>query len=504
MFDRPHDRSSSPPLNAARSARSAATPRSHAAPQPTPPSPGETLRRPPGLGSILKALGSLLPGRARRRSALGREPAAGRVLLPWREDSLRTYPSVGLTPSRALALVQMADAGSPAQLFELFREMLQKWPRLAAVEATRRLALTGLEWEIVPAIAPRTAPAAGAAPSADAARWDQGGRDVRPPQASAALHARAADLCVEALQRLDSFDAALRHLAQAIGTGLAVAELVWEDGRLIDMTPVPYSRLVCDPHAPWRLRVRTQEEPTWGVALDEQPSKWVVHCPAAQPGRPFDGGLLRASLLMFLAQNLSFKDWLIASQAAGMPVRIARYEPGTPEADKQQILKMLEALGADAVAAVSKNVEVQLLESRRSGDGPYRDLQDYCNTEITILWLGQHLTTDMGDSGSRAAAEVHDRVREDLLVQDIADEGATIRRDVLTPIVRAALGGDAPPPRFRRALAQAIDTRALAQTLAVAVNELGMAVPSEWAHRALGIPPRAGAVDAVLPGRGSR
>ncbi len=504
MFGRPHDSSSPPPTGADRPARSVATPPAHAAPHPWPTSPGEKLRRPPGLGSILKALGSLLPGRARRRTALGREPAAGRVLLPWREDSLRTYPTIGLTPSRALSLLQTADAGSPAQLFELFREMLQKWPRLAAVEATRRLALTGLEWEIMPAIAPSSARPPGAVRSAGAARSDRVERDSRQPEQSSEVHTRAADLCVEALQRLDSFDAALRHLAQAIGTGVAVAELVWEDGRLIDVTPVPYSRLVCDPHEPWRLRVRTQDEPTWGVALDEQPSKWVVHCPAAQPGRPFDGGLLRASLLMFLAQNLSFKDWLIASQAAGMPVRIARYEPGTPEPDKQQILKMLEALGTDAVAAISKNVEVQMLESRRSGDGPYRDLQDYCNTEITILWLGQHLTTDMGDSGSRAAAEVHDRVREDLLVQDIADEGATIRRDVLTPMVRAVLGADAPTPRFRRALSQAIDTRALAQTLAVAVNELGMAVPADWAHRALGIPPRDGAIGAVLPGRGTR
>ena len=98
------------------------------------------------------------------------------------------------------------------------------------------------------------------------------------------------------------------------------------------------------------------------------------------------------------------------------------------------------------------------------------------------------LTTDLRTSGSRAAAEIHDRVREDLLVDDIADEGQSIGRDLLTPIVQARLGGDVPVPGFRRSLVQAVDTKVLVETLAVAVNELGLAVPRRWVHQALGIP----------------
>ncbi len=416
----------------------------------------------------LRLLGDAL-GAWRRRRQAHRQP----VVRPWREDWLRTYPSVGLTPSRALAILQAADAGSPATQFELFDEMLQKWPRLAAVEATRRLALTGLEWEVLP-----------------------------PPIVGAPRAARraeeAADFCREVLLGLDRLPEVLDHLAGAAGHGVAVVELIWERSRLVDMIPVPGSRITSDPHEPWRLRVRTEEEPALGVALDEQPLKWIVHRPRCRPGRNFDGGLLRASVLLYVAQNLSFKDWLIYSQVAGMPVRVARFEPGTPEADKQQLLKMLEALGTDAVAAVSKNVELQLLESTRGGDKPYQALQDYCNTEITILWLGQHLTTDVRANGSRAAAEIHDRVREDLLVDDIADEGQTIRRDVLRPLVLARFDDGTPVPMFRRSLIQSFDSARLATTLSAAVRELGLRVPRRWAHRALGIPEAVGA-EAVLP-----
>jgi phage gp29-like protein len=149
---------------------------------------------------------------------------------------------------------------------------------------------------------------------------------------------------------------------------------------------------------------------------------------------------------------------------------------------------MLERLGTDAVAVLSRAFDLEFIEPTRSGPQPYQALQDYCNTEVTILWLGQHLTTDIRTSGSRAAAEIHDRVREDLLVDDIADEGRTLRRDVLTPLVRAQLGDDVPVPHFRRSLIQSADTKVLADTLAVAVGQMGLRVPRRWAHQALGIP----------------
>src|SRR5262245_59176850 len=89
--------------------------------------------------TILRALGSLLPrrgsaGAAGSRSGGGSrphsQPPPSQIVRPWREDAFRAYPTVGLTPSKALAFLQSADGGHPAVMFELFREMLQKWPRL--------------------------------------------------------------------------------------------------------------------------------------------------------------------------------------------------------------------------------------------------------------------------------------------------------------------------------------------------------------------------------------
>lgn len=409
---------------------------------------------------MLGALGSLLgPGGRRRRDA-------GRLVAPWREDAARGYPSVGLTPSRALAILQNADGGAPEMLFELFRDMVQKWPRLAAVEATRRLALTGLEWDIF------------------AGGRRDGPIENRPTiRQQTTINADAvAAFCRDTLDSIENFDGVLDHLAAAIGFGVSVVEIVWDRGRVVALEPVPWSRLVADALEPWRLRIRTEDEPSVGVAADEHPAKFIVHRPRAALGRLFDGGLMRSSLLLYLAQNTSFKDWLTYSQIAGMPVRVAQFEPGTPEAERRALLRVLETLGTEAAAVMSKAVELRLLESGRS-DKPYQALQEYCNTEVTILWLGQHLTTDIKNSGSRAAAEVHDRVREDLLVDDMRDEAATLRRDLLRPMVEARFGPAAAIPEFRRSLVESIDTKTLAQTLAVASRELRMRVPQarHWA-----------------------
>ena len=215
-----------------------------------------------------------------------------RVIRPWAEDSFATHPTAGLTPGRATALLNAADAGEPEQQFEFYGEMLRKWPRLAAVENTRRLALSGMNWALRPG--------------------DSGGANGRlRAQAEA-----AAEYCREQLEELERFTEALDYLVGAIGFGVAAAELVWDRGQLIEIVPVPFSRLVTDAREPWRLCVRTAEAPGHGVPLDEQPFKWVLHRPRPQPGRMFAGGLLRPTALLFLAQNLSFKDWLVFSQIA--------------------------------------------------------------------------------------------------------------------------------------------------------------------------------------------
>jgi phage gp29-like protein len=397
-------------------------------------------------------------------------------VFPRREDSVRDYPSAGLTPSRLLAILKDADDGSLSAPMQLFEEMEEKDAHLYSVANTRRLALTGLGWQVLSA--------------ADVVEGiDRGAAD------------EAAAYCREVLFSLDALDDVLQHLSLAIGRNIALAEIIWDvaggELRPVDLVPVDFTRIVFDETD--KPRILTQDEPRDGIELP--PNKFVVHTPHSVSGHPQRGGLLRVTAMVYLAKNLALKDWMIFAEVFGMPVRIARYEPSATAEEKRELLKMLESLGSNAAGIFSRAIELQVIEASRGSPGPpYRQLVEFLNREMSKAWLGQTLTTETTEQGgSFAASRIHELVRQDVLADDIRKESQTVRRGLLGPAARLQFGPDVPVPYFRRKLKQAEDTSQLVEVLDAAVNRLGIAVPLSWAHEALGVP-RAEANEARVPG----
>lgn len=412
---------------------------------------------------------------ALRQVSNGR-PGVGQVIAPRREDSARDYPSAGLTPSRLSAILREADDGSLASAMQLFEEMEEKDPHLYSVANTRRLALTGLEWQVVSA------------------------GDIHEIAERRAAD-EAAEYCRDVLVQLEHFDEALQHLALAVGRNIALAEIVWDvvggELRPVDVVPVDFTRIVFDELD--RPRILTADEPRDGMALPA--NKFILHTPHSVSGHAQRGGLLRVTAMVYLAKNLALKDWMIFAEVFGMLVRVARYEPTATADEKRELLSMLESLGSNAAGIFSRAVELQIVESNRQTTGaPYRHLIEYLNREMSKAWLGQTLTTDItGQSGSVAASRVHEQVRQDVLLDDIHKEGRTIRRDLLGPLARLRFGPDVPVPHFRRKPRQPTSATELASVLDAAVNRLGLRVPEAWARESLGIP-HPDANEASVPG----
>jgi phage gp29-like protein len=403
-------------------------------------------------------------------------PKPGALLAGRKEDSARDYPGAGLTPSGLASILREADEGSLGTVMQLFEEMEEKDAHLFAVANTRRLALTGLPWEIVSA--------ADVHPSSDRGRADD-----------------AADYCRDVLSAIDSLDEVLQHLSLAIGRNVSVAEIVWDmaDGsmRPVDVAPVAFTRLAFDELS--RLRILTEANPRDGI--EPPPHKFIVHAPHSVSGFPQRGGLLRVTAMVYLAKNLALKDWMIFAEIFGMPVRVARYDPSATVEEKRELLAMLESLGSHAAGVFSRAVDLQVIEANRGTSGPpYERLVEYLNREMSKAWLGQTLTTDVsGQSGTFAASAVHEQVRRDVLTDDAFKEGRTLRRDLLAPIARLRFGADVPVPFFRRRFKHDASAKDLADALDVAINRLGVRVPSGWAHEALGIP-RTGDEEETLGG----
>jgi len=408
-----------------------------------------------------------------RRGAVAR-PSSGQIIRPRKEDFLRAYPADGLTPARLASILREADGGSAGTALELFEQMEEKDAHLHSVANTRRLGLTGLEWQVISAAEIRE--------GVDRAAADE-----------------AAAYCRESLSSIERWEEALQHLSLAIGRNVAVAELVWEVSggghRLIDVVPIEFARLTFDEFG--RLRILTDAERTTGIAPPSK--KFIVHVPHAASGHPMRGGLLRVSALAWLGKHFAMKDWLIFAEVFGMPVRIARYEPSASAEEKRELLRMLQSLGSDAAGIFSKAVELEVIQANQGSPAPpFQSICEFMNRELSKAWLGQTLTTDTGgQTGTFSTAEIHNRVRLDLREDDIRKEGRTIRRDVLRPLVELKFGRGMPVPYFRRKLDRPRDLRELADVVSSAVNALGMRVPTRWAHETLGIP-EAAQGEAVL------
>jgi len=412
------------------------------------------------------------------RTRADRRPALGHWLRPRQEDAVRDYPADGLTPARLLSIFREADRGSLAAQMALFEQMEEKDAHLYSVAHTRRLAVTGLPWRIVSA--------------ADV----PGGPDVDRRAADA-----AAAWCAAVLHATPGLEESLVHLALALGRNLALVELVWRHGprgpQLAELVPVDFSRLLLDDHD--RVRVLVDDHDREGRPLP--PHKFIVHQPEAVCGHPARGGLLRVTALAYLAKHFALKDWLVFAEVFGMPVRIARYGPSATAEEKRELLEMLKQLGADAVGVFSQAVQLDIQQPRMPGEtNLYENLCLYCDREISKAWLGQTLTTDTIRSRATAgAAQVHDRVRRDIRDDDLRKEAATIRRDLLTPLVRFRFGPRAPVPHFRRVLDQTLEPERLGAVLDVAVNRLGLRVPVRFAHAALGLPQAEGDEPVLSP-----
>ena len=118
-------------------------------------------------------------------------------------DRWSTYPSEGLTPQKLAATFKEADGGDVGRQAELFEEMEEKDTHLSSELQTRKAAVLGCEYEVL-------------------------------PFSDSAEDKKIAEFVSDCLFHLDGFDDALLDLLDAIAKGYSLQEIIWAvDGRQV-------------------------------------------------------------------------------------------------------------------------------------------------------------------------------------------------------------------------------------------------------------------------------
>jgi len=385
-----------------------------------------------------------------------REIAAASIRDRW-----SGYPSAGLTPRRLTAILREADGGDLTRQIELFSEMEEKDAHLFSCLQTRKLAVSGSEWEVHPA-------------------------GDSPEDAEVSAFVR------EALGGLGDFEESLADLLDAVGKGFAVSEIIWDvrGGRVL---PVGLRKrragrftFVGPDGVSERPRLLTDGEPVHGERLT--PDKFVVHMYRAGADQPERGGLLRVLSWIYLFKNFALKDWVAFCEVFGMPLRLGVYTPSATKEDRAALVDAVTRLGSDAAGVISESTRIEFVEAAKKGDGgPYSGLIGLLNAEISKAVLGQTLTTEVGGSGSFAAGKVHQTVREDIARADARSLARTVNRDLIAPLVRFNFGPDIRPATFKFQMDPREDLMALAQRDKL-LHEMGLALPEGYLRDRYNIP----------------
>jgi phage gp29-like protein len=369
-----------------------------------------------------------------------------------------SYPSAGLTPPRLAEIFREADQGYTQRQMELFEEMEEKDAHLAALLQTRKMAVLSLDYEVLPC--------------------------AQTPEDE-----KVADLVGEMVYRISSLEAAFLDLLDAIGKGFALSEIVWEAAggraRVADLRWIPQKRVVFGEDGRPRLLAgagdwRGTEPPPWKV---------VYHRYKARSGFPTRAGALRVVGWMYLLKNYALKDWAAFNEVFGMPLRLGKYDPMASPADREALLQAIRNLGSDAAGVISKTTEIEFVQAAsRSGVNPYQAMAEFCNREMSKAVLGQTLTTDTtGSTGTYAAARAHAQVRRDLVEADAQALAATIREQLLRPLVGFNFGWDRPTPWLRFRFEEEQDLKTLSEVY-LNLARMGMPLAVEHVAERFGIP----------------
>lgn len=319
-----------------------------------------------------------------------------------------------LTPLRLAEILRGVNEGDITSYLTLAEEMEERDLHYRSVLSTRKLAVSGLNIVVE-------------------ARTDDA-RDVK-----------YADFTRGVLHSEEVSDL-LPTLLDGLGKGFAVGEIMWDrSGK--EWLPIEYKErdqrfFTFDQETGRKLLMFDESDPL-GVPLE--PYKFVVHYPKLKTGLPIRGGLARIASVAYMVKSFTLKDWMSFCEVFGMPLRLGRYAKGTTADERATLLRAVTNIGVDAAAIVPEDMPIEFIAppSSTGGDKLFEGFAKFLDNQVSKGILGQTASVE-GTPGKLGAEQAQEEVREDIRKSDAKQIAATLRRDIVRPLIDLNFG---PQPR---------------------------------------------------------
>ncbi len=297
------------------------------------------------------------------------------------------------TFAEALTAVKNADTGGdPRMLLAVLARLPQADTRIAGLMQTRKLAVLGYDWDVVPAD--------------DTSRAEEIAGEIKNRMIRAGLNTH------------------FGHILGSVFYGIAGLKINWGNNLTTKETFPTISLIPSTSLIPTSSGVQIiQDEDKLTLSPADPPEQYIIarFNPISDVLPNYIGGILRSCLWLSIMKHFNWQDWGKFNEMFAQPLRWAQWKRGASDEDKTTAKQAASQIGTDAWAAVSEDVELKFIEAVRTGSiQAYSAFLEAVNSEQSILILGQTLTTELpGKTGSRAAAQVHNLVRQDIMWYDI-------------------------------------------------------------------------------------
>ncbi len=349
----------------------------------------------------------------------------------------------------------------PGKRFWDVAEEMMADPHIQSVFRSRRAGVAGRTWEII-------------------------AKDDSPRAVE------IADFVRSALYSIPRFEQTLGHLLKAVPYGHSVVEIMWsvnpEEIRVKEYKTRKPDRFTLGEDNVLRLI----DGLTW-QPRDLPDRKFICHKHDPLDDIPYATPLLVSIYWPWFFKKHGQSFWMIVAEKFGVPSIVGKYPSHYTDDDVKALVTALVNLQQDSVAAVPNDttIDTELAKTSVGERGSFfKELLEFCNSEISKCVLGGTLTQEVGQVGSYAASQTHQEVRQDIIESDATLLQGTMDATVVSWLVDFNYGLAATEdfcPSFIIKTAPNKASKEYADTL-VALSNAGLPISLKYVRETFGIP----------------
>lgn len=360
------------------------------------------------------------------------------------EDRWRNYLSRDQRPAHLSLILEQADNGDPRDLFEYIEEMVEKDLKIRSAYRTRKTALLGLKWEVVPAPAMVGEEELADEIAHNVRRWIESATNLREmrkhqldglgkPFAVSWINWKSVEEDFEASPWLAKIRGASAGDVWIPGsfTPMQGRRFRWNQNAIFTKDADPTDQLLY-------FERRTDRE---GVPLPLNGTIRSIF--NDQSDHPTRAGLLRGFLYPYAFKITALKDWVTYVDKSGIPIRVIKIrredfdDPDTFELVRASVAN----LGSNAHGIFPDDSTIEIHAPVGSVE-VFKETCDYMDKAFAQAILGHELSSQSSPGPGQLGVTVAENVRQDVMEGDAEDYAPGEKRDLYVRLVGFNYGWD--------------------------------------------------------------